>query len=211
MTNKKQSGRVFSKGGEKHMLVKQKLKMPDLEFERLIFLILSQPEIQEGFDYGKPRPGHPEGEVWKHILEIIGRINMLNDSRETTFKLYIIAAVHDSMKYQVKRHKPKIGINNHGMLARKFLERFVIDENLLNIIELHDAYYYQWKKFNDTGFFSEKTFRKMADRLKGDMELFVKFALIDGTTGNKSMEPREWLHKKLLKFGYLPEGSPVKY
>lgn len=193
------------------MFVQQKLRMPNPEFERLIFLILSQPEIQEGFEYGVPRPGHPEGKVGNHIAEIINRINNLNDPVDVIFKLYLLAIVHDSLKYQVNRKKPKTGENNHGMRARRFLERFISDENLLNILELHDAYYYQWKKFNDTGFFSEGEFKKMADRLNGGMELFMKFAFIDGTTGNKSIEPRIWLYNRLVEFGYLPKGRPVRY
>lgn len=193
------------------MFVQQTLRMPNLEFGRLIFLILSQPEIQEGFEYGVPRPGHPEGKVGNHIIEIIDRINKLNDSADVIFKLYLLAIVHDSLKYQVNRKKPKTGENNHGMRARRFLERFISDENLLNILELHDTYYYQWKKFNDTGFFSEGEFKKMADRLNGGMELFMKFAFIDGTTGNKSIEPRIWLYNRLADFGYLPKGRPVRY
>ncbi len=193
------------------MFVQQKLRKPNLEFERLIFLILSQPEIHEGFEYGVPRPGHPEGKVGNHIIEIINRVNKLNDPADVIFKLYLLATVHDSLKYQVNRKKPKTGENNHGMRARRFLERFISDENLLTIVELHDAYYYQWKKFNDTGFFSEGEFKKMADRLNGGMELFMRFAFIDGTTGNKSIEPRIWLYNRLMEFGYLPKGRPVRY
>lgn len=196
------------------MLIQQKLTeftKPNLVFERLIFLIVSQPEIREGFGYGVPRRGHPEGTVLNHVMEIIRRINKLNESADVIFKLYLLAIVHDSLKYQVNRKKPKTGENNHGMRARRFLEKFISDENLLNIIELHDGYYYQWKKFNDIGFFSEKEFRKMADRLKGEMDLFMKFAFIDGTTGKKRVEPRIWLYDRLMEFGYLAKDKPVRY
>jgi hypothetical protein len=40
-------------------------------------------------------------------------------------KLRIIAIIHDTFKYKVDRSKPKEGENHHGMLARRFAEKFI--------------------------------------------------------------------------------------
>lgn len=171
--------------------------------ERFIFLIFSQPEIQKGMDYGKSRKGHPEGKVFYHVLEIVERINELGDTPEITFKLYVLAVMHDSFKFKVDRRKPKIGENSHGMIARKFAERFISDETFLSMIELHDEYYHLWRKFAKKGIFEREKFRKMMDRVKGELDTFLKFVFIDGTTGDKSLEPRKWFYNKLVEMGYI--------
>ena len=171
--------------------------------EGFIFLILLQPEIQEGMDYGKPRKGHPEGKVFYHTLEIIEKINGLGDTTETIFKLYILAIIHDSLKFKVDCQKPKIGENDHGMIARRFAEKFISDETFLSIIELHDRFYYLWRRFSRNGIFEQEEFKQTMNRVKDEMNIFLKFVLIDGATGDKSSEPRRWFLNKLVEMGYI--------
>ncbi len=178
------------------------MKNCELFPERFIFLILSQPEIQKGMDYGEPRKGHPEGKVFYHILEIIGGINELDDTPETTFKLYVLAIIHDSFKFKVDRQKPKIGKNSHGMIARRFAEKFISDETFLSIIELHDECCYLWRKFIKDRTFEQEKFRQTTDRVKSEMDLYLKLVLIDGATGDKSLDKVRWFCNKLVEMGY---------
>lgn len=171
--------------------------------------ILQDPEILKGLQYGESRDGHPEGPVENHVLEILARIDLRKDPIGITNKLRFITIIHDSFKFRVDRRKPKIGENNHGVLARRFAERFTSDRILLNIIELHDGYYYLWKKFMEKGFFSESEFRLLADRVKDGLELYLMFIFIDGTTGDKSIEPRIWFYNELVKRRYLKNVKPV--
>lgn len=172
--------------------------------------ILKDLEIQQGLKYGEPRDGHPEGSVENHVIEILERFDTFNDPPEVTDKLRFAAIVHDSFQFKVDQRKPKIGENNHGMLARKFAERYISDKILLDIIELHDAYYYLWIKFEKKGIFSEEEFRKLADRIKDGLVLYLKFMFIDGTTGDKKIEPRIWFHDKLIELGYLENTKPAQ-
>lgn len=172
--------------------------------------ILQDPEIQQGLKYGKPRDGHPEGSVENHIIEILERVDLRHDPPDETDKLRFAAIVHDAFQFKVDRRKPKIGENNHGMLARKFAERYISDKVLLDIIELHDAYYYMWIKFEKKGIFSEEEFRKLADRTKDGLRLYLEFMFIDGTTGDKKIEPRIWFYNKLIELGYLKNTKPAQ-
>jgi len=172
--------------------------------------ILEDPEIQQGLKYGEPRDGHPEGAVENHVIEILERVDLRDDPPYETAKLRFIAIVHDSFQFKVDRHKSKTGENNHGMLARRFAEKFTSDKILLDTIELHDAYYYMWIEFVKKGIFSEEKFRELADRIKDGLRLYLKFMFIDGTTGDKKIEPRIWFHDKLVEFGYLKNNKPAQ-
>ena len=60
---------------------------------------------RENIEWGSPRPGHPEGTVQKHILELESNLNALEP--ETTSlerdKLKLLIHVHDSFKKDAKR------------------------------------------------------------------------------------------------------------
>ncbi len=169
--------------------------------------ILLDPEIRIGLKYGVPRNGHPEGPVENHVCEILEKIELCDYPPEVRDALRIIAITHDSFKFKVDQSKPKIGDNNHGVLARRFAEKFISDEIILNTIELHDAYYYMWVKLTKKGIFSEVEFSNLANRIKGGIELYLKFMFIDGSTGDKSIEPRKWFYDRLADSGYLKNNK----
>ena len=56
----------------------------------------------------------------------------------------LIALTHDSFKHLVDRSKPRVGENHHGMIARRFTERYSDDHEVLEIIELHDEAFNAW-------------------------------------------------------------------
>lgn len=176
---------------------------PQTELERSI---LSKREIQEGLEYGKLRRGHPEGKVRFHVLEILEMINGLYGlvPKKVIGELRLIALIHDSLKHKVDRSKPKVGENNHGMLARRFAEQFPeFDKTFLSIIELHDTPYYTWRKFKKNGIFPEDDFKQKVYSVKQKLELFLMFALLDASTGDKQPEQKELFCEKLVELGYI--------
>ncbi|MEM9983404.1 MAG: hypothetical protein AAF734_12980, partial [Bacteroidota bacterium] len=82
--------------------------------------IIQDTTWQQGLFFGKPRRGHPEGQIWPHILEVMQNVETLRDSQseEVIAKLRLITLIHDSFKYQVNPLKPNIGSNHHAWIAR---------------------------------------------------------------------------------------------
>ena len=104
----------------KEIEIKELLK-PETELEKRI---VSDSEFIEGANYGKPRSGHPEGQVVYHIREVLDNVEKFSGAHNRE-DLRIIALIHDTFKYRVDHTKPKGGMNHHAMIARKFAEKFI--------------------------------------------------------------------------------------
>jgi hypothetical protein len=154
--------------------------------------LIADPELQEGLAWGKPRSGHPEGSVGAHVADLLGTIDRWGETGERRAELRFLALVHDSMKYKVRDWLPKVGENHHAMRARRFAERYTGDERLLATIELHDRPYAIWRKLRRTGRLDEKRLNAMFEAVP-DLDLFVRFVELDGSSAGKRPEPIEWL------------------
>ena len=44
---------------------------PETELERAV---LDDPELREGLAWGQPRPGHPEGSIAAHVIDLLRKI-----------------------------------------------------------------------------------------------------------------------------------------
>ena len=117
---------------------------PETELERQFLL---DPTFKEGLFYGKPRYGHPEGQVLYHIPEVLANVEKLAISKEDRAKLRIITFVHDTFKYVEDKNEPRDWTKHHSVYARKFLEKFTDDTALLTITEMHDEAYYCWRLY----------------------------------------------------------------
>ena len=168
--------------------------------------IVTNPEFIEGCDYGKPRRGHPEGKVVYHITDVLNNIEKYSTPSNRS-NLRLIALVHDSFKYKVDRSKPKTGENHHGYLARKFLERFISDEMVLEVVELHDEAYLSWFLGGRKGKWEKAVERgvRLAERLSksNSMDLYLAFYRCDNETGDKERENFIWFNQILKEKGYL--------
>lgn len=195
------------------MIVNIKTDIPIEARNKLEELIFSNKQIQKGLSWGWPRKGHPEGATIFHVKEIFEEIDKLCELPETKTKLRILAIIHDSFKYKVNRAKPRVGENNHGMIARRFTENFInslenkndkrILTSLLDIIELHDEFYFIYLKVKREGVFREVRFHKMLSRLiEENLFLYLKFMDLDGSGKGKNPISREWFKLKLKKCGY---------
>ena len=178
------------------------------------FNICKDPSFIEGCNYGKPRKGHPEGEVINHIKEVLENVNKYCDEYDR-YSLRIIAIVHDSFKYKVDRSKQKTGENHHAMKARRFAEKYLDNKQILDIIELHDEAYLsaqkgyrdgQWEKANERA-------AKLISRLgKDNIDLYIKFYHCDNETGNKTQDQLIWFKRFVdKKYNFWDYGIEEYY
>lgn len=170
---------------------------PETALERQI---ISSEEWIEGTKYGKPRRGHPEGEVIHHIHEVLGNVERLYGKSPLRAKLRLIALIHDTFKYKVDQKLPKTGENYHAMIARRFAEQWISDEDVLLVIQLHDDAYDAWlqgARHRDWA-----AARCYAAELRGligpYIDLYMAFYECDIATGDKVLAPLRWF-KKILR------------
>jgi hypothetical protein len=164
---------------------------PENEVERRI---VAEPTWLAGAHWGEPRPGHPEGTVWLHVVEVLANIDRQRPDAEVRRKLRLVALVHDSFKCQVDRSRPRVGDNHHAVIARRFAERFTDDEDVLEITELHDDAYNAWALGHRHGQWAtaESRARRLIARLGRRLPLYLAFYRADNETGDKSPASREW-------------------
>ncbi len=60
--------------------------------------IVRDPEFQDGLSYGKPRPGHPEGAVRFHIVEVLKNVEEFYGDSPHRMYLRLISNIHDTFK-----------------------------------------------------------------------------------------------------------------
>jgi hypothetical protein len=168
---------------------------PESELERRV---VSEPELLEGLAWGKPRPGHPEGPVAAHVMDLFGRLDQMDEPPERRSLLRFITLVHDAFKNKVQEWRPRTGENHHAMRARRFAERFTDDERLLTTIELHDRPYGIWRKWKRTGKLDQERLDHLIARLP-DPDLFMDFVELDGSTEGKRPEPIEWFRAEMQR------------
>ena len=162
--------------------------------------IIADVDFIQGALYGKPRSGHPEGRVIYHIKEVLANIDKYygnnNTKTEMVLFLRLIAIIHDTFKYKVDQTKPKTGENHHGMIARRFAEKYVTNYGVCKIIELHDEAYNAWQRGNrrDDWYGAKKRAENLINDLSFDglLDLYQAFYKCDNNTGDKSQDNYEW-------------------
>ncbi len=161
---------------------------PESDLEKTI---VSNQEFVIGCLYGKPRSGHPEGQVIYHIAEVLKNINKYSDFTNRA-DLRLVGLIHDTFKYKVYTDIPKTGENHHGMIARRFAERFISTARVLETIELHDEAYNSWRKLALNRFKAERRANELISRLGKDIDFYLTFFRCDNETGDKSHENYDW-------------------
>jgi hypothetical protein len=153
-------------------------------------------EFEKGAMYGKPRSGHPEGAVIYHIQEVLANIDKFYGDDIDRDELRVIAIVHDTFKHKVDQTQPKAGENHHGMIARRFAEKFPIHQDVLEVIQLHDDAYNAWSAGGRHGdwYKAKKRATNLINvlQIENALDLYVKFYKCDNATGDKSQDNYEW-------------------
>lgn len=160
--------------------------------------IVNDAAFIEGCSYGKSRKGHPEGQVIYHIEEVLANIDRYYCNDEDRSDLRLIAILHDTFKHKVNQNLPKTGENHHGMIARKFAEKFFRKYKVLCIIQKHDDAYNAWQKGGRYGdwYQAERKANNLIQGLliEGCLDLYVKFYRCDNNTGDKLQDCFEWFN-----------------
>ncbi len=159
--------------------------------------IIADPDFQAGLFWGTPRYGHPEGAVINHIPEVLANVDKLPVSPEVREKLRLITYVHDSFKHIEDKGTPRDWSKHHGVYARKFLEKYVDDQLLLNITEMHDEAYYAWRLFAlyNRPEKSQERLNLLLDKVGTELQLFYLFFKCDTQTGDKIQTPVRWFEQ----------------
>lgn len=153
----------------------------------------------KGLLWGVPRFGHPEGTILAHIIEVNENIDQLPVDAETRRRLRIICFVHDTFKNIEHKGNPRDWTKHHAVYARKFLERYLDDKHLLNVVELHDDAYYAWRLahlYNRLAE-SEDRIKMVREKVGPYWQLFYLFFKCDTCTGDKNPAPLTWFERRM--------------
>ena len=169
--------------------------------------VTTDAELLDGLAWGEPRTGHPEGSVAAHVDDLLETLDTWDEPYERRRSLRFISLVHDAFKDDVIERLPKMGRNHHADRARRFAERYTSDVDVLGTIQHHDRPYALWRKLRRKGQLDERGFEKMLDELT-DLDLFVRFVELDGSTEGKTRAPIDWLRGELeLRGCALPQPA----
>ena len=160
--------------------------------------LAEDPLLLRGLAWGKPRPAHPEGAVGVHVADLLRTIDYWGETGLRRSELRFIPLVHDAMKSQVRQWRPRKGENHHAMRARRFAEAYTEDERLLATIELHDRPYGIWRNSRRPGSDERERLAAMGARIP-DLDLFLRFVDLDGSTEGKNPEPVDWVRSELTQ------------
>jgi len=80
------------------------------------------------------------------------------------------------------------------MLARRFAEKYITDNAVLEIIETHDEAFNAWQKGARNGNWEKAGERamKLVKRLGDNIGMYLDFYLCDNETGDKKADNYEW-------------------
>lgn len=150
---------------------------------------------REGGAWGAPRSGHPEGSVVRHIMDVLHNIDLIEEPGRVRDQLRLIALVHDALKYQVDRSRPRGPENDHAVLARKFADQYTADPQVLLVIETHDDAYRAWKLLQcGEPEAAVASAQALIDRLTDHqaLQLYRLFYQADNDVSGKTREHRDW-------------------
>jgi hypothetical protein len=168
----------------------------ETELERRIAL---EPRWQLGLDWGRPRPGHPEGSIRSHIRAVLANVDAFFPDSPLRPRLRLITLVHDTFKHEVDPDKSRSGENHHGMIARRFAEPLIDDPAVLDVIELHDEAYNAWQKGARDKRWDRAVQRAAAlfERLGPTRALYVAFYRCDNAVVGKSADCYDWFQQQI--------------
>ncbi len=173
--------------------------------KEIIAQIISDPRYLKNIEYGEPRSGHPEGKVKYHIADLEENLERLAShapegmTEVQYWKLKFLIHVHDTFKAEAIPDAPILSPNSHASLARKFASEFIADEDLLNMIQLHDVNYALWLQFERTGVYDVQRLESLLGTIQ-DWDLFLMFLIIDGSTKGKERSKLIWFIQEAAKY-----------
>ena len=157
--------------------------------------IAADPEWREGVEWGAARRGHPEGAVKHHIADVLANVEREATSDDERRRLRLAALVHDSFKHEASEGSARVGSEgHHGSRAARFLERFVDDPELVEVVRWHDEVFAAWLglvRRRDRRRAEERALA-LIQRLGPSLPLYLRFIRADNATEGKSPKVVDW-------------------
>jgi hypothetical protein len=171
-----------------------------LHYQEIFDAITSDARYQRNLDWGKARPGHPEGTVRAHIAELEHNLDELRSKVSETdyWRLKVLVHTHDTFKADAQAGAPIASPNSHASLARAFLAEFCDDADMLAMVQYHDEPYALWRQFKVKGRLNEERLSALLSSIR-DWNLFLAFNIVDGCTEGKQREPLRWLFRQVAE------------
>ncbi|MCF8247546.1 MAG: hypothetical protein K9J37_21160 [Saprospiraceae bacterium] len=181
---------MFQNELEFHALIQ-----PEAELEAKL---LDTPVFREGLDWGKPRFGHPEGKVGLHVREVLDNVEHCATNETARQQLRLVAIAHDTFKFQEFQLGRRV--KHHGLLAREFMEKYLDDPVLLDLIELHDEAFYCWRAatLENQPVAATHRLEKLLEVVGDNLPLYFDFYKCDTRTGDKVQAPLYWFEEVVI-------------
>ncbi len=159
--------------------------------------ILNDLAWQEGAFWGEPRSGHPEGKIIYHIHEVLQNVDKSTNSWKMRQQLRLVTILHDTFKHLEETARPRTDWSkHHSIYALNFARKYVKDQAVLDVIELHDEAFYAWRNAYSGHFDKSKLIlENLRERLGKNMQLFYLFFKCDTQTGDKYQSPVHWFEQ----------------
>jgi hypothetical protein len=163
-------------------------------FERIV----SDVRYQRNLDWGEPRSGHPEGSIRAHIAELERNLEVLRPrlSADDLWRLRVLIHTHDTFKPDAIEGIAIVDPRSHASLARRFLEEFGVEPELLVITQYHDEPYALWQQVKRRGTFDARRLDALLMRIHW-WDLYLAFLIIDGCTAGKSRDQLHWFFQQI--------------
>src|SRR5882672_5904060 len=168
------------------------------DYQEIFAAITSDPRYQRNLDWGKVRPGHPEGTIRAHIAELERNLERLREKLSETdcWRLKVLVHTHDTFKGEARPGAPIAAPNSHASLARAFLAEFCDDTDMQAMVQYHDEPFALWRQFETKGKFNQERLTALLTGIR-DWNIFLAFNIVDGCTEGKGREPLRWLFQQV--------------
>jgi hypothetical protein len=169
-----------------------------VDYASIFDRIVAYPRYQRNLDWGQPRSGHPEGSIRAHIAELERNLEVLRPrfSEEDAWRLRVLIHTHDTFKPEAIEGVPIVHARSHATLARKFLEEFAVEPELLVIVQYHDEPYALWQQVKKRGACDDRRLRALLQRIQA-WDLYLAFLIIDGCTAGKNSDQLHWFFREV--------------
>jgi hypothetical protein len=170
------------------------------DYKEIFAAITSDPRYQRNLDWGKVRPGHPEGTIRAHIAELERNLERLREKLSETdyWRLKVLVHTHDTFKGEARPGAPIAAPNSHASLARAFLAEFCDDADMLAMVQYHDEPFALWRQVKLKGRLNEERLDALLTNVR-NWNLFLAFNIVDGCTEGKQRDSLRWLFRQVAE------------
>jgi hypothetical protein len=168
------------------------------DYQQTFNAITRDPRYQRNLDWGEPRPGHPEGTIRAHIVELDRNLEALRHKLSETdyWRLRVLIHTHDTFKAEATPGVPIRSANSHASLARAFLAEFCDHDEMLQMLQYHDEPIALWRQHLSKGKFNRRRLAALLTNIH-DWDLFLAFNIIDACTQGKDRDGLRWFFQQV--------------